>query len=95
MHMPNVSRCEAKVCAYNSNQTCHALAITIGHGTHPMCDTFTDLGAKGGDVGITGKVGACNVSACRWNDKLECSASKITINLHQGGCPDCAKFRQK
>jgi hypothetical protein len=95
MNMPNVSRCEAEECAYNSKQTCHALTITIGHGTHPMCDTFTDSGVKGGDASATAKVGACKVDSCRWNAKLECSAPNITVSLHQGTCADCATFKQK
>lgn len=95
MTTPNVSRCEATDCAYNSKQICHALAITIGHGTHPMCDTFAHMNAKGGDIGVTGKVGACEVDTCRWNAKLECSAPDITVSLHQGGCPDCVTFKQK
>jgi hypothetical protein len=95
MNMPNVSRCEAKECAYNMNQACHALAITIGDGTHPMCDTFTDAGAKGGDASMTAKVGACKVGSCRWNAKLECSAANITVSLHEGNCPDCATFKPR
>ena len=40
IEMPEVSRCDASVCAYNSENGCRARAITIGDGAFPGCDTF-------------------------------------------------------
>jgi hypothetical protein len=36
-----VERCEVSRCAYNLDNQCHAIAITVGgDAAHPRCDTF-------------------------------------------------------
>ena len=72
MDMSKISKCSVNMCAYNKDQQCHALAITVGDQDDPQCDTFLPSGSKGGDMGTTGKVGACKVSVCRFNESLEC-----------------------
>lgn len=76
--MPVVSKCVITECAYNSNTSCHAIAITIGDGERPMCDTFFKSSKHGGIKDIAG-VGACKVATCRHNTDFECSASSIQI----------------
>lgn len=57
----------------------------------PMCDTFWHSTMKGGNVSDTAGVGACKVSACKYNKKFECGAREITINYHDLE-PDCMTF---
>ena len=40
MEMSMVMKCEVNDCAYNMDNCCHAIAITIGDSMHPRCDTF-------------------------------------------------------
>ncbi len=48
MKMPQVTECEMSECAYNKDNACHAMAITIGDGAHPRCDTFFRSAGRGG-----------------------------------------------
>ncbi len=92
MDMPKIERCRVTECCYNMDEMCHAGAITVGDGgDHPACDTYCDLGTKGGDRSIIGMVGACKVSECRYNDSLECTASGITVGRAQDEA-DCLTF---
>ncbi len=95
MQMPKVQKCEVSQCAYNRSQTCHALAITVGDGAHPACDTFCVASSKGGDSNATGCVGACKVSICKFNSNLECQAQSITVVNHQQKCADCGTFQPR
>ena len=95
MKMPKVQQCEASECAYNNQNACHALAITVGDGTHPRCDTFCESSKHGGDDGSTGQVGACKVDICKFNQALECSAPSITVKHHDGNCADCSTFQKR
>ena len=85
--MPGVSECTIEECAYNISKSCHAIAITIGDGDHPMCDTFFKSTARGGAKDTAG-VGACKVSACRHNKDFECSAAGINVGSlkNHGNC---------
>ncbi|MFA6014908.1 MAG: DUF1540 domain-containing protein [Gallionellaceae bacterium] len=85
--IPSVSECAIAECAYNSNASCHAIAITIGDGDHPMCDTFFKS-QKHISIQETAGVGACKVSACRHNSDFECGATSIRIGQdgQQGKC---------
>nr|WP_245651840.1 DUF1540 domain-containing protein [Streptosporangium amethystogenes] len=47
--MPVVNACEVDACAYNTDRSCHALAITVGDVRHAHCDTYFKAPAKGGD----------------------------------------------
>ncbi len=85
MDMPEVFKCSVTNCAYNNDEQCHALAITVGDGANPRCDTFTEAGFKGGDEQEIGRVGACKVSVCRFNESLECQAQGIEVGNRDGG----------
>ncbi|HEU0265545.1 MAG TPA: DUF1540 domain-containing protein [Geobacterales bacterium] len=92
MKMSKITTCEAKECSYNRNMKCHALAITVGDMSHPMCDTFLKGSSKGGDSDSTGQVGACKVESCSHNKSLECSSPVITMGMHNGhaDCKTCS-----
>ena len=93
MKMCSVSECEIVECAYNMDKACHAMAITIGDGVHPMCDTFFKSSTHGGVKNQTAGVGACKVSACCHNMDFECEAESIHVGYcggHSHG--DCMTF---
>jgi hypothetical protein len=82
MQMPQIQTCDMTDCAYNKNKQCHAMAITVGDEQNPMCDTFwmkNQMSSKAGDPDQTGHVGACRMSECIFNDRLECVSEDITI----------------
>jgi len=91
MNMAKVTDCDMGECAYNRNQECHALAITIGNEGEPRCDTFVKCEQQGGDALATAGVGACKTSECRYNADLECCAPSIQV-AHTQGHPDCKTF---
>ncbi len=79
IQMPEVSRCDASVCAYNTQNGCRARAITIGDGSFPGCDTFLGISAAHvSSVQIAG-VGACKVAGCKHNVDFECQADAINV----------------
>ena len=39
MEMPKVSRCNIAECAFNMDDQCDTMGITIGGAVHPRCDT--------------------------------------------------------
>jgi hypothetical protein len=90
INMPGVSECAVAQCAYNSNKSCHAIAITIGDGDRPLCDTYFNSSRHGGKKEMAG-VGACKVSACRHNADLECGAANILVG-HEGNNVKCMTF---
>lgn len=93
MNMPKVKTCEVAQCCYNNGQICHALAITVGDGITPQCDTFTTAcQGKGGDSGSTAGVGACKVSICSFNKNLECAAPSISVG-RGAQIADCLTFK--
>ncbi len=89
-NMADVSECSCSECAYNKDLSCHTMAITIGDGDNPLCDTFFKSAAHGGVKGTAG-VGACKVSACRHNENFECAASQIQIGTARNGS-SCMTF---
>ena len=93
MKMPKVTTCDMTECSYNSDQKCHALAITVGDTTCPCCDTFTDYENKGGDQSTVGGVGACRATDCKFNESLECSAPGIKVG-HAHDHADCLTFSE-
>ncbi len=93
MDMPKVKQCDITNCSYNEGGMCHALAITVGDGKNPHCDTFCDAGHKGGDSESTAGVGACKVESCIFNTSLECQASGIKVGKRQNDV-DCLTFRE-
>ena len=94
MEMSKVIKCEVEDCSYNMNNVCNAMAITIGHDIHPMCDTFCHADQKGGQLGCLAGVGACKVSCCSYNNGLECCASEISVG-YQNQEPDCLTFKSR
>ncbi len=93
MEMPQIQQCEVEKCSYNQNQECHALAITVGHGSRPMCDTFWQAEMKGGDPSQNGRVGACRTVDCMFNQSLECQADNGISVGSMGDDADCLTFR--
>ncbi|OII61242.1 hypothetical protein BJP40_06875 [Streptomyces sp. CC53] len=91
MDMPVISECSVDDCAYNREQACHALAITVGDTHKAHCDTFFTSASKGGDPDTTGRVGACKVANCRHNARYECQAPGITVGYVQHEV-DCLTF---
>lgn len=78
INMSGVADCSIGECAYNADHACHAIAITVGDGDVPMCDTFVVAREHGQGKGRAG-VGACKISACQHNRELECSAGRILV----------------
>lgn len=95
MQMPEIKQCNVEKCAYNRMGECHALAITVGHASSPMCDTFWETGTKGGDPEQKGHVGACHMSNCMFNESLECQAGDgVSVGMN-GSEPDCMTFQTR
>jgi hypothetical protein len=92
-YMPIVSMCDVKECAFNRNQTCHALVITIDDERTrcAICGIYVKTDRKGGVMDATGRVGACSAQGCKYNTGLECTAYNISVGLHEGHA-DCKKF---
>ncbi|OHB50063.1 MAG: hypothetical protein A2Y10_14015 [Planctomycetes bacterium GWF2_41_51] len=97
MQMPHVQTCDMTDCAYNKHNQCHAKAITVGDAEtqSPMCDTFwsknQSSNIKAGDPTQMGHVGACRMSDCMYNDRLECAAEGVTIG-HRSDKASCLTF---
>ncbi len=91
---PKVLDCEVSECSYNTNKQCHALAITVGDAECPMCDTYVKSSQKGGAMNMTGSVGACKESDCKFNESLECAAPGIHVSSHKGHA-DCSTFARR
>ena len=79
-------------CSYNRNKECHAMAITVGSGGHPMCDTLIKSSQKGGVMDMMGSVGACKEADCKFNQVLECSASGGIHVARHADHADCSTF---
>ena len=91
MEMPVIRSCDATTCAYNDDQQCHALAITVGDGDRARCDTYWERSPDGGDPAQAGRVGACRAVDCQHNERLECTATGVTVG-ENGGTVDCLTF---
>lgn len=92
MEMPKVFECMMEDCAYNTQRQCHAMAITVGGGMCPLCDTAIKAVKKGGVMDMTGSVGACKVENCQFNGSLECQANGIRVTLHERHA-ECGTFK--
>ena len=90
--MPVVDNCTVDACAYNRDNNCHALAITVGNGEGAHCDTFFGIPRKGGVPSVTGGVGACKMADCTHNVDLECRAPAISVGA-QRDTADCLTYR--
>ncbi len=95
MEMPKVMECSVENCAYNTKQTCHAMAITVGEPAgDPACDTFFTADRHGGVMDMTAGVGACKSAECKFNTDFECSALSITVGMHENQ-PDCLTYETR
>lgn len=92
--MPFVAQCSIGECAYNTNNCCHARAITVGDSVHPGCDTFLGATSHSKAKQRTAGVGACKVSACQHNDDYECMAEQITVG-HAGNSICCLTYTSR
>ena len=87
-----VEKCEVNQCAYNLDNRCRAIAITVGgDAAHPMCDTFCGSMDKGGQKSKIARVGACKVAACMFNKSLECNSPDIMVGYKWDEI-DCLTF---
>ncbi len=94
MEMAKVMKCEVNDCVYNMDNCCHTMAITVGDGNSPRCDTFWHSTMKGGDAADLAGVGACKVSSCRYNKKFECGAPEISVG-YCAQSPECLTFESR
>lgn len=94
IEMPTVANCAAEDCAYNSQQMCHARAITIGDGAHPDCDTFFMNRSHVLEKKMIAGIGACKVTNCTHNEDCECTASSISVG-RSGSAINCMTFKAR
>jgi len=92
--MAKILDCIMTDCSYNRNKMCHTMAITVGGGNCPMCDTYVSISTKGGLLDSLGGVGSCKVQECEFNNSLECRAEGIHVKMHSNHA-ECATFRAK
>lgn len=85
IEVPIVAGCEVDECAYNIDSGCHARAITVGDGVHPGCDTYFVSDTHTREKRRSAGVGACKVSACRFNEEFECAADGIHVGYNDDG----------
>lgn len=79
IELPEVSRCDASVCAFNNENGCRARAITIGDGAFPGCDTFLGKAAGSVEAMQIAGVGACKIAGCKFNNDFVCQADSIAV----------------
>ena len=90
--MSVVAECTVTDCAFNVNRNCHAKAITVGSSSvHPGCDTFYKVPNHTRDANRTAGVGACKVTACRYNHDFECTAGNVSVGKLEND-PVCLTF---
>lgn len=82
--LPLVHSCEASSCAYNTQHSCHAAAITIGNSGSATCETFLGADLRGGTDEAHAAVGACKESSCVHNERLECTAEQVDVDTSAG-----------
>jgi hypothetical protein len=92
MEMSRIVTCNMLNCVYNKNNCCRTLGITVG--PHAECNTFSHASGKGGFDEISGGVGACLDTTCKFNERLECKAQGICVAIHDRH-PDCETFQPK
>lgn len=94
METAKVAKCKISECAYNINDLCHAMAITVGDGSGPVCHTFCQFIMKGKatNTDTMACVGACRVSSCIYNAGLECQAPEVLVDYKEQQ-PQCLIFQ--
>jgi hypothetical protein len=86
-----VNSCAATDCAYNKDETCRALAITVENPSAATCATYTPRAEKGGVEMNVANVGACKASSCKHNKDLVCTATSIKVGM-KGDSVTCLTF---
>lgn len=96
MDMPRIETCDAQECAYNHNNMCHALAITVGGpNDEAACDTYwCKQSMEGGDPKAIGRVGACHMASCMYNQRLECASGSIGVSP-MTPLPGCMTYEKR
>ena len=94
MDMSKVCKCDVAECAYNSENLCHAMAITIGDTAHPRCDTLCICEESNIDLSNCAGVGACKTMVCKFNKGLECSMDEVSVGYRQNEI-DCLTFQPR
>lgn len=94
IEMPLVNKCSKENCAYNNGCGCHAMAITVGDGSNPGCDTYFDSAKHTQEKQRIAGVGACKVSVCKHNTDFECQADSISVGEKDGGVK-CLTFERR
>lgn len=89
-----VNQCAATDCAYNDNQACRALAITVGEPSAQTCATYEPKQKKVSTQVTVANVGACKASNCVHNSNLSCQAAEVKIGV-DGGQVRCMTFQGK
>jgi hypothetical protein len=92
MDMVKIRACSVNVCAYNREKQCRTMAITVG--PHAECNTFIHASPRAGFPEISGGIGACQASSCKWNSSLECQAPAVNVATDERHA-DCRTFEQK
>jgi hypothetical protein len=69
---------------------CHTLGISVG--PHAECNTYLHASNRGGYPEVKGGVGSCAASSCKFNNKLECQAPRIDVNIDDKHA-DCQTFQ--
>lgn len=81
LEMPTVMKCVASECAYNTDNNCHARAITIGDSLKPGCDTYMSGSRHIMPARQIAGIGACKIAGCKFNENLECMADGIQVGM--------------
>ena len=89
MEITKVAQCDMFTCAYNRDQMCHTVGITVG--PHAECNTYVH-GSPQGFPEVVAGIGACLASNCKFNKNLECQAPKVDIINHDRHA-DCETFQ--
>jgi len=92
MNMVQIRACSMSSCAYNKEDQCHTMAITVG--PHAECNTFIHASPRAGFPEVKGGIGACQASSCKWNQKLECQAPGINVASDERHA-DCQTYDEK
>lgn len=92
LEMPRVSECTVAGCSYNTDEACHAFAVTIDD--HSACGTFIPLDVKGGLPRVNSQVGACQRANCVHNQDLECVAESVKMGP-SGDTAECLSFQAR
>ena len=79
--MSPVKDCAISNCANNEKKACHAMAITVGASTEPMCGTYFQSSSHGGVRDMTGGGGARQVAGFRVHESVEGPAPPPLVGL--------------